>query len=330
MPFASIMLKTVCSVTGKYGGTLGVAIGGLLCELLLSIFWIMTIIGIVAMTSREENCRYEMKNGRREEVCDIGVYVGVLPLYIFAIFSIFWTAQVIRNVVHVTICGVFGTFYFLEGTPQMPRGSATLGALKRSLTTAFGTICFGSLIVAVIETIRAIMKQSDSDDGAVSFSSAICSCLLAYIQALIEYFNNYAFAQVAIYGKPFCQACKDTWALIKDRGVEAIINDSLVDNVLSVGTFFIAFLTCGFGYLYLNSKGEGFIEDNQGFTAIVLIGCFITGLVMMSMIAGVINSGVVSTFVALAEDPMALARTKPELFEKIRQTWPDVVVGVRG
>ncbi|RUS12905.1 plasma-membrane choline transporter-domain-containing protein, partial [Endogone sp. FLAS-F59071] len=42
-----------------------------------------------------------------------------------------------------------------------------------------------------------------------------------------EYFNYYAYTQVAIYGKDFCTAAKDTWTLIKDRGIEAIINDNL-------------------------------------------------------------------------------------------------------
>ena len=29
----------------------------------------------------------------------------------------------------------------------------------------------------------------------------------------------YAFTQVAIYGKTYCRAAKDTWQLCKDRGV---------------------------------------------------------------------------------------------------------------
>lgn len=41
-----------------------------------------------------------------------------------------------------------------------------------------------------------------------------------------------------------------------------------------------------------------------------------------------IDSGVTTTFVALAEDPNALRRTKPELFERIRREWPRVVQGM--
>lgn len=32
----------------------------------------------------------------------------------------------------------------------------------------------------------------------------------------------------ALYGKPYLGAAKDTWRLFKDRGIDAIVNDSLV------------------------------------------------------------------------------------------------------
>ena len=35
-------------------------------------------------------------------------------------------------------------------------------------------------------------------------------------------------AHAALYGKPYIEAAKDTWRLFTDRGIDAIINDSLV------------------------------------------------------------------------------------------------------
>ena len=32
----------------------------------------------------------------------------------------------------------------------------------------------------------------------------------------------------ALYGKPYIQSAKDTWRLFKDRGIDALVNDSLV------------------------------------------------------------------------------------------------------
>jgi len=57
---------------------------------------------------------------------------------------------------------------------------------------------------------------------------------------------------------------------------------------------------------------------------------FIVGIVFMVVIAEVVESGITTTFVALGEDPQALARNQPALFEQIRRTWPRVVVGING
>ena len=57
---------------------------------------------------------------------------------------------------------------------------------------------------------------------------------------------------------------------------------------------------------------------------IAAILALIVGTFEFNVLAEVINSGVATTFVCLAEDPVALQRTKPELFEKIRSTYPAV------
>lgn len=48
----------------------------------------------------------------------------------------------------------------------------------------------------------------------------------------------------------------------------------------------------------------------------------------MAVVTDVITSGVITTFVCLAEDPHALQRTKPELFNKIVQVYPQAVLSV--
>jgi len=249
-------------------------------------------------------------------------------VYLFALFSFYWTTQVIKNVVHVTVSGVFGVFYFLYNTPQMPSGSPTLGALKRAMTTSFGSICFGSLIIALLKLLKAILRSlMNQQDGVMAFVACLAVCLLGCIESLIEYFNHYAFTQVAIYGKPFCQAGKDTWHMIKDRGIEAIINDNLVGNVLGMGALLIGILTTVICYIYIAAAKPALTSDT-GTLVVLLVIAFLIGLSLMSLVGGVIESGTATTFVALGEDPQALARNQPVLFERIRQTWPDIVQGV--
>jgi hypothetical protein len=54
---------------------------------------------------------------------------------------------------------------------------------------------------------------------------------------------------VAIYGKDYCTAGKDTWRLVKSRGIDAIINDCLIGSVLAVGSLFTGVFAGAFALL---------------------------------------------------------------------------------
>jgi hypothetical protein len=99
---------------------------------------------------------------------------------VFCFFSFYWTSQVIKNIIHVTIAGVFATYYFMAGSPQGMSKSPTLASFKRACTTSIGSICFGSLIIAVIQTLRALTQilRGDGNDGIMVFIACIIDCIL--------------------------------------------------------------------------------------------------------------------------------------------------------
>jgi xanthosine utilization system XapX-like protein len=92
-----------------------------------------------------------------------------------------------------------------------------------------------------------------------------------------------------------------------------------------MGALFIGIVTAGvsIGYVYMSE-----IQNTYPNAPIIsgIIG-FLIGYFEFSIIASVINSGVATTFVCLAEDPAALARTKPELYQKIQQVYPEIMLG---
>ncbi|KAI8972086.1 plasma-membrane choline transporter-domain-containing protein [Pilobolus umbonatus] len=244
-------------------------------------------------------------------------------ILIFMVFSFYWTSQVISYVMHVTVSGVFATYYFLNTQIAHP----IWGCAKRAMTTSFGSICFGALLIAIINTIRFLvqMAKADSDSPVMSFLLCIVDCILSCIEDMMEWFNFYALSGVAIYGQGFVESAKRTWTMIKDRGIEALINDNLIDNVLMMGAVLVGTLATVLSYIYITIvKPAYFIGD----TTLVLVISFIIGVSMFSTISTVISSGVATTFFCLAEDPEALRRSNPELYEQIRQTWPGVVQGI--
>lgn len=86
------------------------------------------------------------------------------------------------------------------GTPQqskitVPVQNPTLKSAKRAMTTSFGSICYGSLIIALIQTLRAIVRnaaeQARSEGNLFALFCLYClECLISIIESIAEYFNK--------------------------------------------------------------------------------------------------------------------------------------------
>lgn len=92
----------------------------------------------------------------------------------------------ISYVTHVTLAGVYATVYFLNDTVRHP----ILGSLRRALTTSFGSICFGSLLIALVNFIRYFLNlaRMNSDNGILSCFLFIIQCIVGCFQGLFVCF----------------------------------------------------------------------------------------------------------------------------------------------
>lgn len=300
IPFSAVLLQTVIDVLRDYPATFGLQAASFLCTFAYLMLFTFTAMGIL-----QAQKQHVLSNE------------AAYALTIFNAFSLFWSSQVFGNVVHTTVAGLVATFYFLNSATHRV-ANPTARSFKRAMTYSFGSICFGSLIVALIQTLRYILKSSRTRNG---LANAILDCLLSIIEQLADYFNYYAYIHVAIYGKSYIDAASDTIRLIKSSGIEAIINDSLVDTVISVSSFGIGILAaCSTGLVL-------FIMDaNVTANLVFSLAAFVIGLASSMIMMTTVSSAVSTTFVCLAEDPAALQRTKPELYNLIASTHHNIAL----
>jgi hypothetical protein len=97
----------------------------------------------------------------------------------------------------------------------MPSG-ATRGPFRRAITYSFGSISFGSLIVALISMLRqacSIAQQQEAAQGNTIASIAFrcLGCFIGILDWAVSFINRYAFSHIALYGKAYIPAAKDTW-----------------------------------------------------------------------------------------------------------------------
>jgi hypothetical protein len=221
---------------------------------------------------------------------------GDAALWTLYLLLFFWTSQVILNVCHVTVSGLVATWYFC-GDNNMPK-NPTLSSLKRSLTTSFGSICFGSLLVAIIKTLRYLAEESRRHNN--DFIRCVAACILSCLEGIMQYFNTYAFVHIAIYGCGYVEASRRTWALAKDHFWRAAFNDCLIGPTIawtSIGTGLFAGVIAG-------------VAVGPAFGVLT----FIVTVAVVLMVLRCLESAVPTLFVCYCECPEALLNSSAELY----------------
>jgi hypothetical protein len=301
IPFASALLSTCATVTKKWPAMVSIPYYGIMMLFVWVLLWgAHVVVWFIKMSNDYQ--AYQCTNGTTEGYSDLSSI-----FYFWSAFSYYWAANVVSNIVHVTLCGVFATWYFLGGDNNAIPKNPTSKSLRRAVTTSFGSICLGSLLVAILQTIKTIVRSFRSRSNPVLYF--IVMCLLNCIESLIRYFNKYAFVQVAVYGMSFCDAAKATVNLIKTNGFDALINDYILDKVLFLGGLVGGLFVGGAGF----GLGYAMFAGDLGYAAACgLVGIFVGYGVMMNAMR-VIESGVATILVCFICDPESLRRNDAEL-----------------
>eukprot|EP00339_Tiarina_fusa_P004999 CAMPEP_0117064156 /NCGR_PEP_ID=MMETSP0472-20121206/44798_1 /TAXON_ID=693140 ORGANISM="Tiarina fusus, Strain LIS" /NCGR_SAMPLE_ID=MMETSP0472 /ASSEMBLY_ACC=CAM_ASM_000603 /LENGTH=488 /DNA_ID=CAMNT_0004784167 /DNA_START=43 /DNA_END=1509 /DNA_ORIENTATION=+ len=248
----------------------------------------------------------------------------------FLFLSYYWVHQVLSNTVTVTTAGTVGTWWFVPEEASSCFSSGVQDSFCRATTYSFGSICLGSLIVAVVQALRALAHMSrDSED--MQLLVCIIDCILACIQDIIEYLNKWAYVYVGLYGFGYMEAGKSVFQLFQQKGWTVIISDDLCDRVLFMVSLAVGFLS-GLISLALAAADPNLLaalqlEGGVG-TAGFIIG-FLVGLVICSILMSVVGAAVNTVIVCYAESPAEFEANHPRLSSEMRsawtQAWPEIV-----
>ncbi|KAJ7012924.1 protein PNS1-like [Populus alba x Populus x berolinensis] len=213
------------------------------------------------------------------------------PLIIIAlVLSLAWTAEVMRNIVNLTVSRVI-SLYYLRGMQ-----SSSQFCFQRALTRNLGSACLGSLFVPAIEALRIVARGLNLLEGEDEFMFSCAHCCLGIMQSIFRYGNGWAFVQIAAYGKGFVQASQDTWQLFERRGMESIVDLDITSS--------ICFLTgvCS-GSICVIVVAAWTAKVHQTFTATLSLLSFFIGYLMTRIAMALPHACVSCYYVCYAENP---------------------------
>ena len=217
----------------------------------------------------------------------------------------------------MAVSGAVASWWFHPALDQKP--GAVGFALWRGMTSSLGSVALGSLLVAIIEATRALLRNARSSSNPIGRCCSYCvDCALWCLDAYTRFLNRYAFVFVAMYGQTFAEAGAHVDDLFVRRGFwNTVVNDWVLSNVLMVSTLGIGLLTALFGYLL----GQvALLHPSSHAGLLGLIGLAV-GTLAAHVTFGAVSSGVATVYVAFAEDPTALKENHPDAFEELFEGW---------
>ena len=296
IPYAACNLKCAITILKANLGLGFIALGSMMGLLGYSFSWFLAFAGTMQLDAMTESA--SSTSSSSEDSSDLSAAGGIVAFLFFV--SFYWTHQVMKNVVRVSVSGVVGTWWFSPAEAASLCSDAVRHSLIRSTTSSFGSICFGSLIVTILNMlINALHSARNSRN---SILNCIVMCILHYIESLVEYFNKWAYVYVGLYGYGYVDAGRRVIGLFKTRGWQTIIADNLVGRLLGIVSLTIGLLT-GFLTLFAAVLVEEFEakEGMQTWLAGGFIVGFFVGLILSGVFMGLILSAADAVIVCYAE-----------------------------
>mmetsp|Transcript_23246 Transcript_23246/g.46377 ORF Transcript_23246/g.46377 Transcript_23246/m.46377 type:complete len:592 (+) Transcript_23246:152-1927(+) len=304
IPFAAANLNTATTaVKENLFGLLASTVFFDLLGFLYSVAWGLGYMGIFA----EWGCFSE------SNVCETDGIRGAVIF--FLLLAMFWTSQVFMNLGQVTTAGTVGSWWF-NPEDSGSCGSGIRGAFSRAMTTSFGSICFGSLLVAIIEALKTMVQNERAQSDGPDILLCIVQCILQCLEDILEYFNKWAMVYVGLYGYGYIEAGKNVITLFKARGWTTVITEDLGSRAISFLAFILSLVVGCAGLVIKMIDQDLFLPYWAAY-----LTCFIISYIVILVMFGVVDSALNTVIVLYAEAPSEFQANHPELSEEMREEW---------
>jgi len=176
----------------------------------------------------------------------------------YSFFSYLWNQMLNVALGQFIIAAAVAIWFW---TPNSEKGSGMCGKLlKTSVRYAFrfhfGSLCFGSCIIAIVMWIRYLMmyfeQQAKAQQNRVMEYVLKCvQCCIYCFEKCLKFLTKNAYIQIAILGKNFCTSAKNAFKLIAANCVRFAVVSGLGGIIHYIGLIFIMAGSSACGYFIL-------------------------------------------------------------------------------
>ncbi|KYQ91635.1 solute carrier family 44 protein member 2 [Tieghemostelium lacteum] len=247
------------------------------------IYWV--VVGFYLGTAGEPTYSYNAEY-------DVYTFTGyeankkIRYCQIYHFFGLLWTLAFILAVNQTTIAGAISSWYWVrdkKDTPYFPVWSS----FGRVLRYHLGSLAFGSLILAIIQFIRWVLRYLEKkfkgkEENFAVFIVKCLNCIFGCFERFIKFLDKNAYIMISIYGYSFCEGAQRGFTLILSNILRVGAVNMIGTFLMFLGRILITAATVGISFYLLER-----VDD---------LTFYVIPVILIGFIAFFIASGIMSVY----------------------------------
>eukprot|EP00002_Diphylleia_rotans_P003031 TRINITY_DN1201_c0_g1_i1.p1 TRINITY_DN1201_c0_g1~~TRINITY_DN1201_c0_g1_i1.p1 ORF type:complete len:611 (-),score=135.12 TRINITY_DN1201_c0_g1_i1:698-2530(-) len=184
-------------------------------------------------------------------------------MYIYHLVAFYWNVNFLIAINQVTIAGAIGAWYWAVNKDEF-QSSPVIRSFSRAIRYHLGSIAFGSLIIAIVQTIRTIItwmqaQAKKQKNKVVEMLLCCVNCLVRCLERFLKFISKNAYIIIAIYGDSFCSSAVTAFELVWNNLIRVAAVNVVSEFMIFLGKLFVA-LICGVAsaQVFVNKPEIGF------------------------------------------------------------------------
>ncbi|XP_074655894.1 choline transporter-like protein 2 isoform X3 [Tubulanus polymorphus] len=258
------------------------------------------------------DCSTLPANSSQLKFCHFVKYGGneyTIYLQIYNLFMLFWLMNFVVALGQMTLAGAFASYYWAFSKPADIPAFPLSASFWRCIRYHLGSIAFGSLIIAIIQLIRAMLEYLDhklkgSENPVAKFFLKCLKCFFWCLEKFMKFLNKNAYILIAVYGKNFCTSAKNAFFLILRNIVRVVVIDKVTDFVIFIAKLVVVGATTVAAFFFFDGRIP-FISNyspNLQYNLVPVIVIAIGSYIIAACFFSVYNMGVDTLFLCFLED----------------------------
>jgi choline transporter-like protein 2/4/5 len=282
-----------------------------ICMFLFFMFWLASMISVESMGKIEADTSSPYvpmdKKVTWDDRKELGKTVNLMMG--FLTFGLIWFTFFLQASNNYVTMVTATTFYFSSTRKEIGSGQVTTG-IRWAWVHNFGSLAFGSFIIALIFTIRLLVyyvckkaEKASGDNGFIKAITCMAQCLLKCLEDIMEYINKAAYAYMSISGESFCKAALNGLMLQLNHAASFAFANILAAAFIMLGKIGLTVLNCFILYFYITGtapevNGQNTTPSPWGPLVVVAFSTFL----LVSVFLGMFDESVIAMMTCLAAD----------------------------